>query len=372
MRILHMTPADVSNGVYHYIFSHMRHMDTEEFAFAFLTKGAQALEQTGEWKKYGFPTYTLHHTQRDDREGMVREIRGILAEGFDAIHLHTSSWRGFLIEEIAMEMGIKRVIVHSHSTGIDASDRELRNRLEKENEAYRRAFSMEYATDLCACSARAADWLFGPQIPRERILILPNAVDVDKYGFDPEKRERIRMALGIQRKTVVGNIGRYSYSKNQEFLIRAFARAHAKNRNLFLLFLGEGELLKNMEALAGNLGIANSVRCLGWQKNPEDYLQAMDVFCLPSRFEGLPISAVEAQAAGLRCLVSDRVSREVGITELTDFLPLEEQVWAQAILECGADPHRRRWDAQIADAGYDIRLAAGRLAQFYRGQNVCR
>lgn len=368
MKILHMTPADVSNGVYHYIFSHIRHMDTREFEFAFLTKGAQALEQTGEWKKYGFPTYMLRHTQRDDRQGMIREIRGILGEGFDAIHLHTSSWRGFLIEEIAMEMGIRRVIVHSHSTGIDASDKELRDRLARENEAYRKQFSMDYATDLCACSRQAADWLFGPQIPRDRIRIMPNAVDVERYGYDPEKREKIRKALGVEKKTVVGNIGRYSYSKNQEFLIRAFARAYEKNRDLFLLFLGEGELLGEMEKLAGKLGIAGSMRCLGWQKNVEDYLQGMDVFCLPSRFEGLPISAVEAQAAGLRCLISDRVSREVSITALASFLPLDVQTWAQAILSCRADAPRRRWDAEIEDAGYDIRIAAKRLGQFYRGQ----
>lgn len=365
MKILHMTPVDVSNGVYHYIFSHMRHMDMQKFQFSFLTRGEQELKQTKEYKRYGFPVYRLHHTQRDGRQAMAGEIREILRQGFDLIHLHTSSWRGFLIEEVAMETGMKRVVVHSHSTGIDASDSALREQLAKENDAYRRQFTMDYATDVCACSHRAADWLFGPQIPRERIRILPNAVDVGRYRFDVEKRERIRRDLHLEKRTVVGNIGRYSYSKNQEFLIRAFARAHEKNRELFLLFLGEGELLEEMEALAERLGVADSMCCLGWQENVEDYLQGMDLFCLPSRFEGLPISVVEAQAAGLECLVSDRVTEEVKITGLVSFLPLEEGLWAEKIAGCGMDARRRGWDMEIADAGYDIRAAAKRLEEFY-------
>ncbi len=367
MKILHMTPADVSNGVYHYIFSHMAHMDTGKFRFSFLTKGAQGLRQTGECREYGFPVHMLHTVQRDGRQAMEREIREVLGEGYDAIHLHTSSWRGFLIEEIAMEMGIKRVIVHSHSTGIDAPDKKLRDRLIEENNAYRQQFSMDYATDVCACSHRAADWLFGPQIPRELVRIMPNAVDVGKYHFDGEKRRRVRACLGLEGRVVVGNVGRYSYSKNQQFLIRAFARAHEKNRDLFLLFLGGGELLGEMEALAGELGIAGSMLCLGWQGNVWDYLQGMDAFCLPSRFEGLPISAVEAQAAGLKCLVSDRVSEEAAVTGLVKFLPLDEGVWAEEIAGCREDGCRERWDTQLAGAGYDIRAAAKRLEGFYEG-----
>ena len=121
IKVLHMTPPDINNGVYHYIFNHMRHMNTQKYQFAFLTKGAEELRLTAEYRQYEFPVYTLHNRQRDSREGLRQEVVDVLGRGYDAIHLHTSSWRGFLIEEIAMEMGVGKVIVHSHSTGIEMS-----------------------------------------------------------------------------------------------------------------------------------------------------------------------------------------------------------------------------------------------------------
>lgn len=365
IKILHMTPPDVNNGVYRYIFNHMRYMYMRKYQFSFLTKGAEELKLTEEYRRYGFPIYTLHNRQRDSREGLRQEVVSILSQGYDAIHLHTSSWRGFLIEEIAMEMGVEKVIVHSHSTGIDVADNGERERQIKEHEWYKSQFSLEYATDVCACSVLAADWLFGSKIPRERIQILPNAIDVRKYHFQPEKRKEIRACLNLENRVVIGNVGRYSYQKNQEFLIRAFAKAHACNPSLFLLCLGKGELLKKLKVLISQLEIEGSVLCMEWTDYVEDYLQAMDVFCLPSRFEGLPISVIEAQAAGLRCLVSENVTKEARITDLVTFLPLEDVCWAEELAGCGLDAHRGRQDKKIAEAGYDIRIAAGRLEALY-------
>lgn len=365
IRILHMTPPDVNNGVYRYIFNHMRYMDMGKYQFTFLTKGAEELKRTREYEQYKFPVYMLQNRQRDSALGLQREVAGILSQGYDMIHLHTSSWRGFLIEQTAMEMGMGKVIVHSHSTGIDVADEAERKRQREEHETYKKQFSMEYATDVWACSVFAADWLFGPGIPRERIQILPNAIDVRKYHFQPEKRRQIRAVLNVENRVLVGNVGRYSYQKNQEFLLRAFARAYTKNASLFLLCMGEGVIMERLKALSRQLDIEGSVLFLEWKNNVEDYLQAMDVFCLPSRFEGLPISAIEAQAAGLRCLISRHVTREVRITDLVTFLPLEEAAWGEELAGCGPDPHRDRQDEKIAGAGYDIRAAARRLEELY-------
>ena len=211
MKILHMTPPDINNGVYRYIFNHMRYMEMGKYEFAFLTKGAEELRRTEEYRQYGFQVHTLHNRQRDSREGLRSEIIRVLCQGYDVIHLHTSSWRGFLIEETAMEMGIRKVIVHSHSTGIDVADGAEREKQLREHERYKKQFTMEYATDVCACSGLAADWLFGPGIPREVIRILPNAIDVGKYRFCPEIREKIRRRLNLEKRIVIGNVGRYSY-----------------------------------------------------------------------------------------------------------------------------------------------------------------
>ena len=365
IKILHMTPPDINNGVYRYIFSHMKYMDGGRFRSAFLTKGAKKLRQTPEYRKYGFEVYELKGVQRDDAKAFRQEIGRILDNGFDILHLHTSSWRGFMIEEIAMERGIPRVIVHSHSAGIDEGTLGEREERIRTHESFKREFSMDYATDVWACSRLAADWLYGEAIPRERIRIMPNAIDTDKYRYQPERREQIREQLGLRDKLVVGNIGRYAYQKNQEFLIRAFAEACREDGRLHLLCLGEGELLSRLTECIHTLGIAERVHLLGWKENVEDYLQAMDVFCLPSRFEGLPISVIEAQTAGIRCLVADTVTEEVKLTELVTFLPLEEGRWAREILGCDSSYQRAGWDREIALAGYEIRAAAKKLEEMY-------
>ena len=365
-KILHMTPPDINNGVYRYIFNHMQYIDQTKYQFAFLTKGASELRQTPEYKKYRFDVYELKNTQRESAGALREEIVKILKEGFDAIHLHTSSWRGFLIEEIAMEMGIEKVIVHSHSTGIDVFDNEERENYLKLHNGFKQKFSMAFATNVCACSRMAADWLFGDQIPKEKIQILPNAIDVEKYSYNAEKRHVMRKKMGVENRIVFGCIGRYTFQKNHSFLLRVFAEAKKKNSELYLLCIGEGELLEELKESARKLGISSDVSLLDWQMNIEEYLQAMDVFCLPSRFEGLPISVIEAQAAGLPCLISNTITKEVQITELVTFLPLKEELWVKKLQNTGiCNKKRKKRDEMIASYGYDIKAAVKKLMELY-------
>lgn len=365
-KILHMMPPEVSNGVFCYVFNHMPYIDRLEYEFSFLTRAAEELMKTKEYEEYHFPVYPLNGVQRKGREEFIREIRSILSNGFDAVHLHTSSWRGFLIEEIAMEMGIPKVIVHSHSSGIDSVDALKRKEQIEEHEFFKEQFTMDYATDVCACSGLAAEWLFPEGIPRDRIQILPNAVDVKKFHFDRSVRNQVRGRLGIEDRIVAGHVGRYSYTKNQEFLVRCFAKSWERNPDLYLILMGQGENIASVQKLVDELGMNENVKCFGWREDIPDFLQAMDVFCLPSIFEGLPISVVEAQAAGIKCLVSDHVTEEVRITDLVKFLPLEEDCWVEELAACKADVDRDRQDKKIAEAGYDIRAAAKRLEELYK------
>lgn len=364
-KILHMTPPDINNGVYRYIFNHMQYMNLQKYQFSFLTKNIEGLKATEEFKKYNFRVHALRNVERDNPNGLRDEVIRILGEGFDAIHLHTSSWRGFMIEQVAMELGISRVIVHSHSTGIDETDEKVRVERFLQHNAYKEKFSMEYATDVCACSSLAGDWLFGPQIPRQVIQILPNAIDVHRYHFSPRVREEKRHNMGLEERVVVGNVGRYCYQKNQAFLLRAFAKALRRNRKLFLLLIGQGELVQELREQSKKLGVEKDVCFLGWQEHVEEYLQIMDVFCLPSRFEGLGISAVEAQTAGLPCILSDTIPEETALTDLVEFLPMDEEVWAEHILQYTNHFSRECRDGEIAEKGFDIRTAASHLEEFY-------
>lgn len=375
MKILHMTPPEIHNGVYRYIFNHMPYINQSKYEFSFLTRSADSLRETREYKNVRFPVYQLNSVQRDGREAFVREIRSILERGFDVLHLHTSAWRGFLIEEIAMEMKVPKVIVHSHSSGFDFTDPAERKKLWKDHMDYRERFSMEYATDLCACSRVAADWLFSPDIPRDRIRILPNAIDTRRFRFSRETREAVRGRLGIRDRIVIGHVGRYSYTKNQEFLVRCFAEAHGKNQKLYLILTGQGEKISEVKKLVHALGMQEHVMCYDWREDIPDLLQAMDVFCLPSIFEGLPISVIEAQAAGLRCLVSDSVTEETDITGLVKFLPLKERIWTEALKKADVEADRTararkedgqgRIDRSFWQTGYHIEASCGKLMDLY-------
>lgn len=372
MRILHMTPPEIHNGVYQYLFNHMKYIDKDKYQFEFLTRNKAGLMETKEYRQYHFNVWAFENTQRDSEEGLRREITRILDDGFDAIHLHTSMWRGFLIEEIAMEMKIPQVIVHSHSTGADFALQEERDRLLQIHEAYKKQFCMEMATDVCACSRLAGEWLYGEQIPKSQIKILPNAVEAEKYHFNPGKRKQVRDRLGLDDRVIVGNVGRYSYQKNQEFLIRAFAKARGRNNKLFLILMGQGELKGQYAGLIDRLGIADCAMCMGWQEHVEDYLQAFDLFCLPSHFEGLSICAVEAQAAGLNCYLSDTLAEETRITDLAAFLPLTEEIWVEALAGAKMSADRAWYDGIIAAQGYDIRSAAGKLMGIYGGKETIK
>lgn len=364
-KILHMTPPIIHNGVYKYIFNHLAYIDRERFQFDFLTRNEKALAATEECRKYGFFIHSFCNTERDKEEEMRKEISEILSQGYDAIHLHTSFWRGFLIEQIAMEMKIPKVIVHSHSTWVDVKDDKKREEILRIHNGYKEKFDFRYATDVCACSRLAGDWLYGDRIPREKIRILPNAIDVEKYSFRPEIRDSLRKRLGLEDKVVIGSVGRYCYQKNQGFLIKAFGKARERNKKLFLLLIGGGELRDELKKQIAGLGLRDAACLLNWQDNVQDYFQAMDVFCLPSLFEGLGITCIEAQAAGLKCLLSDEIPGEAGVTDLVTFLPLDEWIWAEKMVESRTAEQRERKNKEIEAAGYDIRTAVKKLENLY-------
>lgn len=364
-KILHMTPPIINNGVYRYIFNHMEYIDKERYQFAFLTRNAKVLSATEEYQKYHFPICSFCNTERNNEEEMRKEISAILSQGYDVIHLHTSFWRGFLIEQIAMEMRIPKVIVHSHSTWVDVKDDNKREEILRIHNAFKEEFDFRYATDVCACSRLAGDWLYGERIQREMIQILPNAIDVEKYHFTPPIREKKRKELGVGDRIVIGSIGRYCYQKNQSFLIKAFARAREYNKKLFLLLIGGGELRDELKGQIASLGLKNDVCFMNWQDNVSDYFQVMDVFCLPSLFEGLAITSIEAQAAGLTCFLSDTISPEAAVTDLVSFLPLDEQVWTEKMAQSVVAGDREQKDKEIEAAGYDIRTAVRKMEKLY-------
>lgn len=362
MKVLHLLPPGFG-GIDAYVFSHYKYMNRTKFRFDFMTRNP-ALQDAGQYRDYPYTVRMLPGTAAEDREGFTRELRKILGCGYDVLHLHTSYWTGTLIEEIAREQGIRKVIVHAHSTYVDETDDERRAELLRRHEAVKEALTPELATDYWACSRKAAEWLFGDRIPGVRIL--KNAFEVDRFRFNPGKRSEVRERLGLGESLVLGTVGRLAYQKNPFFLVEMFAEFHQRHPKSKLLIVGDGELRDVLERRITGLRLKGDVLLTGWKTDTEAYLQAMDVFLLPSRFEGLGIAALEAAASGLPCVVSEQVPEEVVVSESVRRVPLSIPAWNAEVEELSQLPaDRREGVAAVEAAGYDVRKQAEELERLY-------
>ena len=175
----------------------------------------------------------------------------------------------------------------------------------------------------------------------------------------------VRRRMGLENRFVVGTVGRMGYAKNHRFLVDCFYEIQKRTENAILLLVGSGELEEDIRRQVDQYHIYDKVVFTGAVDNTEDCLQAMDVFALPSRFEGLPNVLIEAQTAGLICLSGDAVTREAKITDNVFFLELEKDRWIDAILRYAEGYPRHKVDGQIRNAGYDIRQEIKMLEEIY-------
>lgn len=284
--------------------------------------------------------------------------------GYDCAHIHADVSNKLLTMGAAARLaGCKRIILHSHSAGVDGNGRSVKLALHR---ACRRWLKL-IGTDFLSCSDLASDWMF-PNISKKDIKLIKNGIDVERFAFDQSRRSAIREQLGLQDNVVIGHIGRFTYQKNHSYLIDIFARIQKEIPTATLLLIGEGELQDDIRAKVSQLGLSDNVIFHGVCDNVEDLLLAMDAFVLPSHFEGLPIVGVEAQASGLPCLFADTISRETKLTDNAEFLPIGDEnidLWVNAIKSCLSRP-REMTSEEIAQAGFSIRDTAETLCDIYR------
>ena len=278
---------------------------------------------------------------------------------YKILHTHSRSYASVYLP-IAKKHGLV-TISHAHST----SNGKGMVALVKNAMQYPIRYQADY---LFACSEEAGCWLFGNKaVQSNRFKVIPNAIDSAKFKYDPEVRLRVRKELGIGDEFVVGHVGRLTPLKNHDFLLRCFAEFAAKSPDSKLLLVGEGALRPHLEEQAKELDIADKVLFLGARINANEYYQAMDCFVFPSLHEGLGIAVIEAQAAGLPCVVSDTVPKRVDIgAGLVQFCSLNhlQGEWADHILMVNRNDRKSQVETMIA-SGYDIKVCACDLQTFY-------
>lgn len=262
----------------------------------------------------------------------------------------------------AMFFGIPLRIMHSHNAGFESKIGLARRILI----AFNSILLALSATHRFACSLEAGRWMFGSK----DFTVINNAIDCDRFRFSKKLRAETRRRLGLEKNFVLGHVGRFTYPKNHAFLIEVFSEAAKIFPDAVLMLVGDAvedrKILDETRARVRELGLESRVKFLGMRTDVDALMQAMDCFLLPSRFEGLGIVAVEAQAVGLPCLVSDAVPRAVEITRgLVEFLPLDRiEPWLDEIGRARSIERKDTRD-QIADAGYDISRELERLENFF-------
>ena len=367
--ILQMPVRNAKGGITQYALRNWEHIDKSRFIFDWVTLDNKLSFET-ELTQQGCKVNHLSCRQEESAARFRTEMETILANGYDAIHLHTSYWRGFLAEELAVKASVPQIIVHAHSTGIDVSDADERTGLLRAHNTWKARFHQGLATHFAACSVSAAEFLFGSQIQKERVILLNNAIDTELFAFHAGIRADIRAKMGLQDKFVILQPARMVYQKNHSFTLGVFAKVLRAIPSAVLLFAGTGDLQDCLIKEAYEAGVANSVRFLGFRGDISELLQAADLFVMPSRFEGLGIAVIEAQCSGVKCLLSDNVPEEAFISENAIRLPLSTDVWRDEIIRIAREGYERSdRSVDVAAAGYSIMEQIKVLERIYAGEH---
>ncbi len=373
VRILHILGNTQLGGAESRIMDLYRHMDRSVVQFDFVVHSKEEGYFNEEIRKLGGRIFRVPRFRVLNYFSYCRAWKKLLQEHRDAdgrsefhmIQGHMTSTAAIYLP-IARKCGIETTIAHARSAGVDKGLKGILTR-------FLRCNLSKKADYLFTCSELAGISVFGKKaVEQGRTRFLPNAIDCQKFAPDPLVREKIRRELGIEKCYVIGHVGRFHYAKNHEYLLRVFAElVKRKTRDYVLLLLGEGSGMEDIRILSRELGIGDKVYFLGNKSNVNDYYQAMDYFVYPSRFEGMPGTIVEAQTAGLRCLMSDTICKEVIATELVTTRSIREDpgLWADEIEQHLQYQRSSRVD-EMKELGFDVHGQAVLMTDFYTKEKL--
>lgn len=362
IRVLHILHSMNRGGAENAIMNYYRHIDRSKVQFDFLLTEPNKCLFEDEIISLGGRVYRVPLLRMSNPFPYLKAVSSFFDEHpeYKIVHSHTSSKSVFPLW-IAKRKGIPVRIAHSHNTKSETGFRGwIRDTL--------KIALKEVATHYFSCGEEAAIWLYGERFYNEgKVRVLPNVIECQKFCFDQDVREQMRSQLSIHKETlVIGCVARFSHQKNLLFAIDVFHKIHGKVKDSMLILVGDGEQRTLIESRISEYGLHDSVILTGVVSNVPNYELAMDIYLMPSFYEGLPLSLIEAQISGLKCFVSTGIPKEVDKTGLVTFLPLEDGAdkWADMIL---VYKHyvRRSYVEELKVAGYDAETSAKNLQDFY-------
>lgn len=358
IRVLHCVTAMNRGGLETLIMNIYRNIDRDKFEFDFLVQRKGEFHYSDEIRKLGGNIYSVSSFNPFRIKSYKKEIDEFFklhAKDYDIVHAHNNTFAMYVLRA-AKKYGIKTRISHSHIAKNYIS-------LKLPFVLYNKTQLKKYCNVRYACGKEAGHWLFG----NEKFEVIHNAIDLSDFHYSLNARNEIRKKYNIDENTIVlGNVGRFEKQKNQLFLLKIMEKLIKENVNVILFLIGEGSLKGNIEKEIRENKIEDKVILTGNISNVFDYYSAMDVFVLPSLFEGLPVTLIEAQANGVQCLVSTSVARESKITNLISFMDLNDKTvnWCKKIIELSKIKHIDEMNS-IISAGYEIKTATKELEKKY-------
>lgn len=366
IRVLHIVGRMDRGGIETMIMNLYRNIDRDKVQFDFLAHYGREAVYNDEIRKMGGMIYEMPALKNENHVYYWRIFEYIVAlhkffkeHDYKIIHGHMTNTAAIYMP-IAKKYGVTCCISHSHNTHGKAGLLGIVTDILQK-------FIYKNATDWFACSKTAAEWFYPKgAIEQGKVTIIANAVDALRFRYDVENRKLMRKQLGVEDKLVIGCVARFRPEKNHEFLLEVLREILNREKNVVLMFAGEGPCENEVKKKCHELGIENNVIFLGMRTDIPDVLQAMDVFTLASLWEGLPVTGIEAQASGLYCVVSDGVTEEMNAIGMVEFLSLSAPIkeWADKIVGAAKKTRCDSYE-KIRASGYDIHTTAPWLQEFY-------
>ncbi len=359
MRIAQIMGKMENGGVESVIMNYYRHIDRTKIQFDFIVDSDSSCPQKDEILSLGGNVYFVNPYQ--NIKNNMKDLVCIFNENkYEIVHSELTTMSIFSLKA-AKHCGIPVRICHGHNT---AGKGETKKNILK---YLLRPFSKLYATNYFACSKYAGQWLFGKKIlQNDDFKVLKNAIDVDKFKFNNNIRNEIRNKYKLNGKFVIGHVGRFCYQKNHDFLIDVFNEIYKLEKSAVLILIGEGELEKQIKDKVKKLGLEKAVLFCGTCNNINEFYQAMDVFVLPSYYEGFGIVSIESQTSGLPTICSDKTPVETKLCDNIEYISLDNSAlfWANAVLN-KKNYNRKDESIAVKNNGFDISTEAKKLEDFY-------
>jgi len=357
IKILHFIPGFLYGGIESLFLTWYKNIDNSIFDIELLLRTQDdTVTQLAEYKNMGGNYYRLYPLFPNKIHLYIKDVKFFFKQhhNYDILHVHGGG--DPIVFYYARKYGIKKIIFHSHTTSYENENYPLiKKGLSK--------ISAFLTNHYFACSELAAKWMFGSK----KAIIIPNSIEIERFKFINENRKKYRKLFNLEGKFVIGHIGRFTYVKNHIFLLRIFAEICKKSNNAILVLIGDGPGLDTAIAASKELNIYEKILFLHTRNDVNELLSAIDIYLFPSLWEGLGITIIEAQTAGLPCIISDTIPKEVYITDLIFPVSLSRTAlqWADIVISTKINVIREQYYKVVAASNFNIHNSIKDLEKEY-------